>query len=202
MQIWLVLLLSLLLLAAGCQKGNDNGTGPDNGNGESLSGASISLDHVEGLVAGKIPVGGQVTFYLRFTNNSGDAIKGFTDGIRVYSPDGATWTTTSADTTGTLSTDAFSLFVVNPFSADGRGADTIGLAGVDLTSNLPGMTHGFDDITYYVTVGPAQSQPAGKTICLDSSFFRPTGSWLWAPAGGTGAGKPAWDGPHCYKVGQ
>ena len=199
MRLCLVLLALLMPLAAGCEKSDDKGTGPGNGdgNGGSLSGASVSLDHVDGLVGGKIPVDGEVSFYLRLTNQTGERIGGFTNGVRVYSTSGATWTTTTADTTGGIPREYFTAFPILKQGISGSGADTIGLAAYAFTES--GLPNGFNEVSYRITIGPVSSS-AGRSICIDSSFFTPAGTWLWAPVGATG-GKPTWDGPHCYQVG-
>ena len=62
-------------------------------------------------------------------------------------------------------------------------------------ANMSGMPDGFSDITHTITIGPTRSASAGREICLDSSYFPPSGSWLWAPGG-----KPTWSGPHCYRI--
>jgi hypothetical protein len=38
---------------------------------------------------------------------------------------------------------------------------------------------------------------ADKTICLDSSFFPSSGTWLWA---GAESSAPSWGGPYCFTV--
>jgi len=47
---------------------------------------------------GKLPTGQDVTFYLHMLNNTNTIIKGITNGFRVYSPDGATWSGTVGNT--------------------------------------------------------------------------------------------------------
>ena len=85
------------------------------------SGGIISLDSVGGEIApGVITTGDSVTFYLRVINNTGNAILDISNGVRVYSPDGAQWGTTLADTTGTLNFTHFNIGIwTNTYSADG-----------------------------------------------------------------------------------
>ena len=37
------------------------------------------------------------------------------------------------------------------------------------------------------------------TFCIDSSYYPPTGTWLWASTAGPNV-KPAWGGPYCFWV--
>ena len=101
-------------------------------------GAAISLGHVEGLNGtGGLETDVPVTFFIRLqgdANNYG----GITNGYRIYSPTGAEWTTTVADTT----VGAFSLmtWLFNQFPYDygvtGSGSDTVGFGAY---SSPPGL---------------------------------------------------------------
>ncbi len=161
-----------------------------------LAGAqSISLDHTDGLIdATHLDTGVPVTFYLRVT---GDATnhKGITNGFRVYSNDGATWGSTIGDTVGLGRAQFDGGFFINTFSIDGSGADTIGFGGfVFFGSGLPAN---YDDVAYTIDIGPLSAADNGKQICLDSSFYPPSGVWKWAGPDAF----PAWDGPHCFTIG-
>ena len=46
---------------------------------------------------GKLPLGEDVTLYLHILNNTNTIMKGVTNGFRVYSPDGATWSSAVGD---------------------------------------------------------------------------------------------------------
>ncbi|MEA3296809.1 MAG: T9SS type A sorting domain-containing protein [candidate division Zixibacteria bacterium] len=162
-------------------------------------GQSISLDRVDGQIGetDSISTGETITFYIRMTN--GDiAMGGVTNGFRVYSPDGAVWDTTIADTIGTLGKTQFEGgFFINTFSLTGSGADTVGFGGFILSGT--GMLPGFDTVAYTIDVGPINASYEGKTICLDSCYYPPQGYWMWsthepAPV------YPTWDGPHCYTI--
>lgn len=161
---------------------------------------SLSLDHVDGLLASDVvAVEQEITFYLRVTNNTAIDISGITNGFHIYSPDGAEWTTTTPDTTGTLGRTQFDgFFFISTFGIDGQGADTVGFGGTRLM--LPGMPDGFDDIAYTITVGPIGAEHVGRHICLDSSFYPASGRWKWASPGVDIF--PGWDGPHCYWIGE
>lgn len=163
------------------------------------SGGSIVLDSVAGEIApGVITTGDSVTFYLRVTNNTGDAILDISNGFRVYSPDGAQWGTTVADTTGALNLTHFNLGIwTNTYSANGSGADTVGVLGTSFQP--PGMPDGFDDVALTITIGPISSAYVGKTICLDSCFYGPAGSWKWQ-VDGLSHYAPDWGGPYCFTI--
>ncbi|MDH3936778.1 MAG: hypothetical protein OEV68_05545, partial [candidate division Zixibacteria bacterium] len=157
---------------------------------------SISLDHTDGLAdATHMNTGVPVIFYLRLTGDA-DAHGGVANGFKVYSPDGATWTTSVGDTTGTLGKTQFDGgFFINPFSITGSNADTLGFAGFRFFG--AGLPIGFDDVAYTIEIGPIPAGDAGKQICLDSAFYPPSGVWKWAGVDVF----PDWDGPHCFTVG-
>ncbi len=162
-------------------------------------GQSISLNHVDGLVGGSsIGTGSAVVFHLRVSNPTDTNFDGIANGFRIYSPDGATWSATHHDTTGTLGMTQFDGGVFLPkFSADGQGADTVGIGALRFFST--GLPAGFDNVAFTITIGPIDPVHSGKTICLDSSYYPPSGIWKWAASGSVNA-FPAWDGPHCYTV--
>ncbi len=160
-------------------------------------GQSITLDHVDGLNAtGGLETGVPITFYLRVTSDA-DNHGGITNGFAVSSSTGAQWGATVADTTGTLGKTQFDGgFFINHFSDDGMGADTVGFGGFRLFQ--VGMPAGFDDVAFTIEIGPIDAAYNGGEICLDSSFYRPSGVWKWAGPDVF----PAWDGPHCYTIGE
>ena len=159
----------------------------------------VSLDGVTGYGAGmdSLPSGFESTFLLRYSNNSGMKVDGFTTGFRVHSPDGATWTTTTGDSTGALSGANFDLVhLIDYFSVTGSGADTVLFGGAALSGD--GIPPGFDDVPYTITVGPIPDSSVGKTLCLDSCWAPPSGPWAWQTMSGVIV--PAWDGPHCFDI--
>ena len=184
---YLVLLLPLLMFASG-----------------SVFGQAFSVDNVVGLYnTDTLKATDQVVFYLRMSNlDSGKNVAGIANGWRVYSPDGATWTQTTIDTVYHGFKDIFTLvFGGFAFSVDGTVSDTVAFAGSYLGG--AGLPAGFNEIAYSVTIGPIDpSTNHGKQICIDSAYFRPTGTWKWVFTGATGGGNsfPSWDGPHCYTI--
>ncbi len=164
------------------------------------SGGVISLDHMDSKISpGVITAGDSITytFYLRYTNNTGNAILDISNGFRIYSPNGAQWGTTLADTTGALNLTHFNLGVwAQPFNADGSGADTVGILGSAIS---PGMPDGFDDVAFTITIGPISPAHVGKTICLDSCFYGSAGSWKWQ-VDGLSHFAPDWGGQYCFII--
>ena len=161
--------------------------------------ADITLDHVDGYdvtndgLWSEIPI----TFHLRLANNTGHAVYTLTNGFKLYSPDGATWQPAVGDTVPLGWGSMFDLsFDINHHSCDGAGSDTVGFAGAVMTG--PGLEDGFDAVSLLVRT-QVSGDMEGKILCLDSSYFPPSGFWFWALEG-YGAAYPSWDGPHCYEI--
>ncbi|GEM_PF-1484682 len=162
-------------------------------------GGSISVDFVEGaLGSGTVMTNTEITFHLRVTNDTEHWFYAFSNGVRVYSPDGAQWGTTTADTTGGLSVLQGSL-MFNVYNPTGSGADTVALGAVIVPGMNDGLPPGFDDVVWTITVDPISPAYDGKTICIDSSYFAPAGLWKWSRDGFSSYG-PSWSGPHCYEI--
>jgi len=159
---------------------------------------SVTLDHTCGLFWGdSIFAETQVTFYIRFNNNFPENITGFSNGFRIYSPDGATWNTLTARCMSPICSTLFDgALSVDYFSVTGSGADTIGFWGVSLFA--PGMQPGFSEVVLGITIGPIPPESSDLTICLDSSFFPPSGAWKWGS--NTMYYWPSWSGGHCFQV--
>jgi len=164
------------------------------------SGGVISLDSVDGEMSpGVIATGDSITFYLRYTNNTGDNILDISNGFRIYSPDGAQWGSTFFNTTGTLDTSQFYFGIfTNEYNVNGSGADTVGTLA-STWEPTAGMPDGFDDVAFTITIGPISSAYVGKTICLDSCFYGPAGSWKWQ-VDGLSHYAPDWGGPYCFTI--
>ncbi len=160
------------------------------------SGQSISLESVDGLTSlGNLQSEAVITFNLRVTN-SATINSGITNGFSIASPDGATWTTTVGDTLFPMKTMFDGVFVINTFSIDGAGADTLGFGGAKFFGT--GMPGNFDEVAYSITIGPIPLSDEGKTIVLDSSYYPPSGVWKWS---GPPEQFPSWDGPHVFQIG-
>ncbi len=186
-------------LAIGCSKSEDSGTSPDGGGGgHTITGSGITVGQVDGAAgSGSIYTGQTITFHLYYANTSGQAVVGFTNGFRIYSPGGAHWGGLAADTTGI----GGSMVDIGPYftylSNDGSGADTVGFGGVRITAS--GIPDGFDGDGIKISIGPISSSYAGSTICIDSAFYPSAGQWLWVLADQTNV-IPEWGGPYCWTI--
>lgn len=159
---------------------------------------NVYVDSIVGLPRGTavVPSGIPLAFRMGMHNDAATCVNGFTNGFRIYSPTGATWTETTGDWTGVIDNSDFDLiFGINRYSCNGSNADTIGFYG-SVMSNTCGMPAGFDEITHTITIGPIPSYHAGGHICIDSAWFPPSGTWLWAPSFPI----TTWSGPHCYDI--
>jgi len=159
---------------------------------------SISLESVDGVstVDDEVLLSGtDITFYLRFTNGS-DVLAGITNGYRIYSEDGATWNSVSVDTTGAIGRNYFDGGVFFTNNSDGAGADTVGIGGFKMFGS--GVPAGTDVVYATIGIGPLNASDAGKTVCLDSAWYPPSGIWKWAAVSTDVF--PTWDGPHCYYI--
>ncbi len=159
----------------------------------------VSLDSVVGLwnensLDATAP---ETAFLFRLENNTGVVITGFTTGFRVYSEDGATWTTAQEDTLADLQR----LYTFFAFETEmiptGDGADSTGFNGISFSGG--GMPDGYDTVAIAVRIGPLDIADHGKTICLDSSYYRPTGVWKWGSVGELDF-FPEWSGRACFTV--
>lgn len=159
---------------------------------------SISLDHVDGLYRGDTLVAGDdIKLTFRYQNPTANNLS-ISNGYRVYSPDGAAWSWVKADTIG-LTRANFELGLsINYFDTlDHSTPDTVGIIGAKLFS--AGLAAGYNNNAVTLEIGFNDGSSAGKHICVDSSWFRPGGTWKWAGSGGISA-FPAWSGPHCYYI--
>ncbi len=157
----------------------------------------ISLNDVDGLSGpDSIYAGQPITFNMRLTNNTGQAVLGFTHGFQVSSPGGAQWDSITGQATANIVPALMDTCIMSFFSADGAGVDTVGFLVFRIYQ--PGIPPGFDDVAMKVTIGPISESFVGGVICIDSSFFPAGGYWLWATS--TGGETPTWDGPHCFTI--
>ncbi|UCC44617.1 MAG: T9SS type A sorting domain-containing protein, partial [Candidatus Zixiibacteriota bacterium] len=143
-------------------------------------------------------VGNTHVFSLRVTNNSAN-LYNTTNGFRIFSDDGATWTTTTGAWLNRFE-DNFDKDYINPFSIDGTGSDTIGFAGVSF-GPPNGLPPGYDDLAFQIAIGPTALADVGKHICIDSSWYRPGGTWKWAELDTQNSVVyPDWSGQKCFQV--
>jgi len=141
-----------------------------------------------------LKIGEPVTFYIRLFNDTASAMSGITNGFRVYSPDGATWTTLTPDTVEMSKTYFDGGFFINPFSVDGSGSDTVGFGGFKIFGT--GLPAGWNELAYTLTTGPLAGD-IGDHLCIDSCGYRPTNEWIWADEN-TIEVRVDWGGPYCW----
>ncbi|HOP07687.1 MAG TPA: thrombospondin type 3 repeat-containing protein [candidate division Zixibacteria bacterium] len=157
------------------------------------AGQTITLDHFDGVIYDNIlQVDTTVSFYFRYTTGS-ESIGGIVNGYRIYSPDGASWTTSEIDTVGELGGAMLDLGVFL-FKWPGNGSDTVSCAGMVMVGE--GIPAGFDDVSLAIRLGPLSEEDYGKRICIDSCFFRPSNRWIWINDNSEQI-TPAWGGPYC-----
>jgi hypothetical protein len=160
---------------------------------------SITVSEVVGSTdASHVQTGRDIVFKLRYANDvPGSLNNSISNGYRIYSPDGATWSGPIAGDTlaGAIPSSNWDYgFVMNVFH--GVSGDTVGILGI--ASAQPGLPAGFNGVPYGLHIGSFDAGDVGKTICIDSAFFRPGGTWEWAS--GYSTVYPTWGGPYCYTV--
>lgn len=160
---------------------------------------SVTLDELQGQHSGGyLCTGTNVIFKFRIHNDWDYRVKGLTNGFRVYSPDGAQWDTTTGEWRFDCS-DWFDLICgVWEFGVTGSGADTIGFGGSIMTS--PGIAPGENFVAFMVSVGRFDDSQAGRTLCVDSSYWPQSGIWAWTFQGPDVPIIPVWGGPYCYEI--
>jgi len=166
---------------------------------------TLTLDNMTGLYDGdSVIMGASVrwNFRLTYTPGDGSAILASTNGFRVWTHSGGTYTDNfSAITYDSFPWGWFMIYlstgglVMSPFSIDGLGADTIGFGGVGPPAGEY-IPDGTDSLCWWIQTVPSLY---GDTLCIDSSWFPPGGEWLWETT--QGGVYPYWDGPHCFHVG-
>ncbi|HVP07865.1 MAG TPA: T9SS type A sorting domain-containing protein [Candidatus Acidoferrum sp.] len=170
---------------------------------------AISLERVDGLKSpgtDTVLTGVTIRWIIRVQNDSTPSFN-FSNGFRVYSPNGATWDSTRGDTLGRIpGPPVHAIFgkayfdiqyAVNSFSADGLLSDTIGFIAAKIASQ--GLYPGLNDTVWGVYAYNISTASHKDSICIDSAWFRPGGTWKWAASGGVNR-FPSWDGPHCYLI--
>jgi len=138
-------------------------------------------------------VAGEVTYDFFMQVSPFDTIMGLTNGITVYSPDGASWT--YIDYSWNPEFDYFGITDVAEFSVTGTNYDTLGFSGVSFGEGVP---PGYFDKIFQISLNVNLSD-TNKTICLDSAYYPPGGVWLWSNVGADQI-FPLWDGPYCFNI--
>ncbi len=156
--------------------------------------SSITIDAVHGTWDDngvmRILPNEEVSFDIRFTNNSGYGITGFANGYRIWTTGGTNFTPVSVEILDPYFPSYFDLvFAINIYS-DGILSDTVGIGGSILGTALP---NGYDTLAYKIITGGVQE---GETLCIDSTFYGQTGVWRWSTTSGDIF--PTWSGQQCF----
>ena len=118
----------------------------------------------------QVPANTPLTIQGKMENITGENVIGLTNGLRIYSPDGAVWETPVYYSTGNLEPYLDGGVFVNGLSVDGIGEDTITLGGY--ASLEPGVPNGYNDVVLKIETQFDAAQ-IGKTFCIDSTWFPP-----------------------------
>jgi len=189
----------------------------------SINAANVSVENLTGVVAGnKIPVGAEVVFLLRLTNDFPDTMLEIANSFRVYSPDGAIWfphafvDTSFGFPIGTTFDTTFyghwtdSSVGINEDWSDyfdfrdcyaiwepdlGTDSDTVGFTAEEPTG--PGLMPSVSILPWQLRIDSISTQSVGASICLDSAS---TPSLPWGWANGASVHVPSWDGPYCFEI--
>ena len=162
----------------------------------SITAQSVSVDHIDGYNDYAMIANGSSRniIYIRLTNND-ENHGGVTNGFSISSPYSISWTSSHGDTISFGWPDLFNLgFTIRNWNTDGIGADTIGYSGARLSST--GLPANFDEVAYFITIGPISPSAHNTTIVVDSTFYPDVGTWKWAATNVY----PAWGGPYIYRV--
>ncbi len=163
----------------------------------------IVLDDVTNILGSPtsdtIEAGGITRFTFRLTNTAGlDTIYGMSNGFEVYEKNGGNYYPITGDTLASVGfKNRFDLgFWIQTYSATGSGCDTIGFGGAAMSGS--GIGYSFSEPVWWIETG---SDNGGDTLCIDSSFFPPSGTWVWGVKS-DGIIVPDWGGPYCFHVEQ
>ncbi len=160
--------------------------------------AEVYLQSVEGQWPSgqnKLCIDNPIRFYIGFNNTNDQFVRGFANGFRLYSPDGANWGGTTIDVLDGAQLPLYfdgGVFT-SLINVDGVGADTVSVGGFSI--NSAGLYPGYFGAVIRISTGINEAGVVGKTICIDSSYYPPNGTWTWSS---TLTWQPTWDGPHCF----
>ena len=166
---------------------------------------AISLDNTIGLVNDSL-VGGQpaeMQFRVAVDAAINSYLTGYSNGFRIYSPDGARWDTVYQAHLPPWplgAPDGYDNTSLARYGLDGMGDDTVTFAGLVFFSDH-GALPGYSDVAWSIVVQPTQTLANhGLTLCIDTVYsFPPSNEWLWNDST-LKSYAPAWDGPYCFPI--
>lgn len=183
-------------------------------------GCSISIDSVTNLYNGDLRAGSTHVVSLRLAASCdvADPTYNMTNGFEVWSPDGATVLDIVGDTNSVWQNMSWTAGYVNYFEAsspgnpndpssyshvynppiDGPNAVAVVFNGVTF-SEYYGLVSPFDDIPLELQF-TTQTADDGLTVCIDSTWTPPGGTWKWAALAGNDT-IPGWyQEPYCLTI--
>jgi len=169
--------------------------------------SAIYLSKVEtgyGISTDTVGSGRKIVWTMAMRNNSGQTLIGHTNGFRIYSPSGVSWTPPVIDTldifltTGSGWGTRMDGGIFYEHFTTGSAADTVAIGSFAIWGQ--GIENGFDADAFTITIPlpGIDSIFDGGTICIDSSFYGVINNWLWATE--FDLVYPDWSGPHCYTI--
>ncbi len=161
------------------------------------SDSAFVLDTVMGLNAGgKLIPGANIEFIIRWIYKTGSTIGSFTNGFRVYSPDGATWQPLVDNPMSLGWNSIFNLtgLLRGYYSCNGTGADSVLFGGAAMPGG--GVVPPFDKQVWSLDT-KVSAADAGKHLCVDSASCPAAYQWLW---NSSPSFAPQWSGPHCFEI--
>ena len=181
---------------------------------------NVSAEYDDGGTPSLVPGNCNVDFRMQSDLGCADSpAYNVNNGFKLYFPDGATATNINSGFLpawdGMSWTSQFNNFFIgpDPITADpstfsptpapvdaGGNAVAASFSGVSFTP-ANGFPSPFDDVTYTMQF-TTNIADAGLSICLDSSFTPPGGTWKWASLAGGGDVFAAWAGPFCWVINQ
>jgi len=157
-------------------------------------GVSLQLTGAGSAGGGGIYAGLPFNIEIWMDNNTSSNVTGLSNGFRIYSPDGATWTV-PVTTMHAAFCSFFNMYCgYVEHGVDGINEDTILIGAVAMTTGMPAGWYG---MAAKIETGVGASQ-VNRILCVDSTFVPPAGNWVW----GTPQGDfpPEWGGPYCWDI--
>ncbi len=145
-------------------------------------------------------------FYFSLSTLPDSALQWILMGYKMYSPDGASWQSTTYDSLALGWKSSFKNFFFSNEPLGTSAVDTFGIAAINISSSLPGFPSSYQAAYSVLSTSFAGSE-AGKTICIDTSRFianRPIQPPALYPI--YFADKqmtivyPRWIGPRCFTI--
>ncbi len=171
--------------------------------------SGVSLDEVAHLRGGAVAVDIPTTFKIRFNNDYGANVHGFSFAFRYYISNNGEMSPvvfepvayTIINTNNWTSYFDFQPVAINEYSIDGLDSDSVGIKGIVNFFALPeaGLPDGFSEVVLELQTA-VLSGNIGDTLCIDSAFSPPTGTWHWHTAGNVRYEDVPWSGPHCFEI--